>query len=811
MSRQFVVFEPNWGQAAPQVRFLARTAAYNVFLTDTEAVLVVSGRRPSFAGCLKAECRSAPADHQGMSIRMKLVGAHMPQTVGGRHTTGGASNYFIGNDPKRWRTDIPHYTKVEYRGIYPGVDLVYYGNRGSLEYDFIVNPGASSGLIRLAFEGADSVRMEGSHEVVAETRLGKLRLSRPRIFQFVEGQRVELAGSYVMKNAQVSFAIAEFDRTRPLIIDPTLSYSSYLGGSDSDNALALALDSSGNFYVAGETRSIDFPTTPGPFQADPDPFNGFDAFITKFSPAGQVVYSSYFGGGLAVGYQSTADGAAGIAVDTSGNAYVVGSTWSINFPTTPGAFQPQKNYNIDAFVLKLNPAGNALLYSTYLGGFENDAGLAIAIDGAGSAYVTGWTAANWNFPVTPGAFQTHQNVYRAAFVTKFSPDGSSLVYSTFLTGHLDQRGLGIAVDGSGSAYVTGWTNSNDFPTTPGAYKVVRQGSDEDVFVTKLNADGTAPVYSTLLGADEEGWGVAIAPDGAAVVTGWTLSCSFPVTPGAFRTTSPCVELDKEVFLTKIDPAGSALVYSTYFGGRGSEEPRALVLDNAGRPCLTGWTNSSDFPTTPDRLQGVLSGPTDAFVMQLSGDGKSLVFSSYLGGNGSDEGWDLAVDAGGNFYLVGFTESSDFPITSGASQGSIGGPRDGFVAKIVSGAASTFTTVSAASFLTNLPVARDSIVSGFGQGLSGSAAGATSIPLPTTLAGVTVTMRDSTGAERLAPLFYVSPSQLNYLIPEGTAAGMAVTTVANQGRVVAAGSLQVERIAPALFAANANGQGVAAAD
>jgi len=649
-------FEANKGQTNEQVRFLARGSRSTLFLTPSEAVLVFTHREVS---------RTV--------LRMTFIGANPEPSVVGAEELPGKANYFIGSDPANWRTDVPTYAKVRYKTVYPGIDLIYYGNQRQLEYDFVVSPGADPRRIRLGFQGADKLEVDAQGDLVLHTATGVIRQRKPVIYQEVEGARREIAGGYVLEGARrVGFRVAAYDAHRPLVIDPALFYSTYLGGSDSDEGFAIAVDTAGNAYVTGSTFSIDFPTTQGAFQTTLASSNG-DAFVTKLNSTGSgLVYSTYL-------------------------------TFSNNFPITPGAFQtspgPLGNGG-SVFVTKLNPMGSALIYSTYLGGFGFQEGLGIAVDAAGNAYVAGRTN-SLDFPTTPGAFQPNfggcpeLTCFENAFVTKLNPIGSALVYSTYLGGTKNDEATGIALDAAGNAYVTGRTDSSDFPTSPGAYQTTFSGVLSvygDAFVVKLDPTGSALIYSTYLGGSGEDGGAGIARDssGNAYVVGATSSTDFPTTPGAFQTTFGGGEAD--VFVTKVNPLGSALVYSTYLGGSDHDEGFGIAVDGLPSPnaYLTGATRSTDFPVIPGAIQPAFAGGTgfDVFVTKLDPTGSALIYSTYLGGPDVDYGKAIAVDAlpNPNAYVTGTTASTTFPTTPGAFQTSFGGgplgaSTDAFVAQI----------------------------------------------------------------------------------------------------------------------------------
>ncbi|MBI2877536.1 MAG: SBBP repeat-containing protein, partial [Candidatus Tectomicrobia bacterium] len=564
----------------------------------------------------------------------------------------GKSHYFIGNDPQKWRTDLPTYARVQYKGVYPGIDLVFYGNQRQLEYDLLVAPGADPKAIRLAFTGADRLSLDAEGNLVLHIARGEILQRAPLIYQEMNGTRERISGRYVLQGKdRVGFEVSAYDPTRPLVIDPVLAYSTYLGGSeDLDFGNGIAVDGPGNAYVTGNAQSDDFPTTLGAWQPAYGGGNS-DAFVTKLAPNGALVYSTYLGG-------SSKDFGTGIAADASGNAvYVTGATFSLDFRTTLGAFDMAcgSDGNCDApfpggpgvadiFVTKLNAAGSAPIYSTYLGGSSADFGHGIAVDGSGNAYVTGMTLSA-NFPTfpTPGALDatcgTDGNCNPGpsgpqsdAFVTQLNPAGSGLVYSTYLGGSGNEGGGGdisggIAVDGSGNAYVTGSTDSPDFPTV-NPLQAAFAGGFTDAFVAKLNAAGSALAYSTYLGGNDGDYGEDIAVDssGNAHVTGSTSSSNFP-TRNSLQATLAGGFLD--AFVTKLNAAGSGLIYSTYLGGSGPVEGttgrdagHGIAVDGSGRAYVAGDTSSTDFPIA-NALQPASGGSLDAFIARIEDVGQEV--------------------------------------------------------------------------------------------------------------------------------------------------------------------------------------------
>jgi len=746
-------FEANTGQADKGVKFLRRGSGYGLYLTGGEAVLtlrktVFAAARPGSQRKLRPIQKSARSD----VVRMHLAGASGKVEPMGEEQLPGTANYFIGNDPAKWRARIPTYAKVRYAGIYPGIDLVYYGNQRQLEFDFALAPNADPGSIRLRFGQANRLHLGANGDLVVATACGVLAFHKPLVYQMADGQRHPVAGDFALLGKHtVGFRLGSYDRAQALVIDPALAYSTLLGGSGGEIGNSITVDSAGSVYVTGETSSIDFPVTQGAYQTANHVANASTAFVTKLNPSGTaLVYSTYLGG-------TGGDTANSIAVDSAGNAYVAGSTLSADFPVTQGAFQTTNhgaaNGVPNGFITKLNPAGTVLAHSTYLGGsglsaepaYSGDKANAIAVDGAGDAYVAG-AGYSIDFPITSGAYQTTNHAANSgsnAFVTELNPAGTALVYSTYLGGTGSSVGdngdfaNAIALDAAGNAYVTGDAFSTDFPVTPGAFQSTNPAAaseSSDAFVTKLNATGTALAYSTYLGgggayAGNQGGAIAVDAAGNAYVAGRTTSAEFPVTPGAFQTTYPSSNGGGNAFVSKLNPAGTALVYSTYLGGSGGvvnvmatlayaggDYAIGLAVASSGNVYLTGSTASANFPVTRGAFQssnhdqppcgGGCIGGCNAFITELNSTGSGLVYSTYLGGNGinpdntvgviefgdGDLANALALDSSGNVYVTGTAVSYDFPVTAGAFQTMVNsGYGNAFVAKLNMSATSTAVT------------------------------------------------------------------------------------------------------------------------
>lgn len=647
-----LAFEINEGQAPEGVRFVARTPGGNVFLTDTGVVFAFrQGTEPS----------------QATSLRMNLKGAGS-RPPRGMEELSGRANYFIGNDPSRWRKGIAMYRQVKCTDVYPGIDLVYYGNQRQLEYDLVIRPGGDPGAIRWVIEGADTVELAPGGELVLAVGGNKIRQQPPRVYQQIGKERREVQGAYLLASArEIGFQLGEYDRAHPVLIDPVLIFSTFVGGGTQDYGRGIAVDSSGA-YITGATFSTNFPTA-APRQTAPG--GNFDAFVLKLNPTGSaLIYATYLGGG-------GADYASAIAVDGSGNAYVTGWTTSSNFPTA-NPRQPTGHSTQDAFVMKLSPTGSSLVYSTYLGGNDDDFGRAIAVDGSGAAYVAGSTQST-DFP-TASAYQGTNRGTVDAFVSKLNPSGSAFAYSTYLGGALVDEIWGIALDTTGAAYLVGTTTSNDFPVAS-AFRATRAGSS-DAFVTKFSSSGSL-AYSTYLGGTGQdfGYGIAVDASGSAVAVGQTLSTDFPVFPLAAPT--PAFQQSNsggsDAFVTKLSPAGSALIYSTFLGGTASEKAFGVALDGSGNAFVTGETSSTNFPVVGS-LQ-TAAGDVDVFVVQLNALGSALIYSTYLGGANEDSGRAIALDSAGNAYVTGQTQSTNLPTTASALQTTLGGGMDAFVAKV----------------------------------------------------------------------------------------------------------------------------------
>ncbi|SFS66967.1 SBBP repeat-containing protein [Paenibacillus sp. BC26] len=656
---------------------------------------------------------------EGVTIAWTFRGTQSVVMPEGQQPGQGTFNRLSGHDPADNQIALPLYKRVVYREVWAGIDVIFYGQGLQLKYDVHLSPGSRIEDVRLRCEGADEMQLDMEGNLFIATPSGTLMDLKPVAYQEMDGSTRTLACRFILQpdldgSITVGFQLEEdYDAALPLVIDPILIFSTFLGGSGIDSTESdIALDSSHCAYITGYSSSANFPVTPGAFS---NTLTGVsDVIVTKINPAGtEILYSTYIGG------RRSDNVGKSIVVDSTGHAYVTGHTITLitdtlDFPTTLGAFQTMPLTNYSAFVAKLNPSGTALVYSTYLGGSNGSFANGIVIDDSGNAYVTG-TTRSADFPVTPDVYQPTLAGFGNVFVSKLNPAGTALVYSTYLGGLYEDTGTGIAVDSAGNAFVAGRTTSLNFPITPGAFQTTQLGYTNG-FVAKLNAVGSELIYSTYFGGNitDHPEGIVIDEAGNAYLTGQTYSPDFPVTPGAYNTNYVPTSM---AFITKMNPTGSALVYSTFLGGlmAGREAAFDISLDVSGQVAVTGVTNSPDFPVTPDAVQSVYGGTNDAFITVLNPEGSSVVFSTYLGGSGIDGGSGIAVDPVGNLYVLGQTWASDFPVTRQVFQPFLGGRADLFIAKIQftaafsTGLLHNVTSASRAATAVMILISNDSLI------------------------------------------------------------------------------------------------------
>ncbi len=680
-----LAFTLNQGQTGSQVKFTAQGSGCSIYFTTSGTTFLLS-RETEESIAKRAAQRSVvyrgyPSDidieREHFALKVKFLNANQNPEVTGEERLPWNSNYFIGNDPDRWLTGVPNYGRIRLHNLYEGIDLVYYGNRNRIKYDFVVRPEEDPSQILLEYvfgdEGSGSLSVNEDGELVVSTPLGNIVERKPYCYQIINGKRAERDISYKIVNEKshgFTFHVSEYDPAYELVIDPELVYSTFLGGISDEGGQpnTLAVDADGNAYVTGSTFSMDFPITPGAF--DESLNGGWDIFVVKLNASGSALYYSTFIGG------NNNDNGNSIAVDSDGNAFITGYMDSWDFPKTPGNFYDNAPDH-GVFVTKLDASGSTLEYSSVI--WHGSSGNIIAIDDSGNAYVAGNTWIS-NFPVTPGAFDESYDGGEGddnQFITKLDASGNALEYSTFFGRSNSCNINDLTVDNSGNVYVTGQVWDPGFPVTPGAFNENFWGN-EDAFVSKLNASGSALEYSTFIGGDDRDCGNGIAVDGSgnAYITGYTDSWNFPWTPSAY-------EHDRDdkrgVFVTKLDASGSTLVYSAALGWI---EGHAIAVDEGGNAYITGYTNWDGFPTTPDAFDESFNGGDDAFLAVLNDSGNSLMYSTFLGGEHWDYGNSIALDGNWNVYVAGQTQSADFPTTSGAYDITLGGYSDIFVTRFL---------------------------------------------------------------------------------------------------------------------------------
>jgi len=719
-------FEANQGQSNSRVRFLSRGSGYLLYLTPDAAVLALESERPQLSG------RTSKLPQTGGEIakpkppavlRMQLVGGNAQAEMVGTDLLPGKSNYFLSNDPSQWRTNVPNYRRVAEHAVYPGIDLVYYGTQSQLEYDFVVAPGADPHAIRLAVQGAKKLRIDSQGNLIATVGMGEVSFQRPVAYQQDSyGTRQPVSARFSIKGGRnVEFKVGKHDPSRSLVIDPTLAYSTYVGGSLIDGANGIAVAPDDSAFITGETYSIDFPLVDA---LVPKNTTGSEvAFVSKISPDGSaLLYSTYLGCNPTIGY--------GIAVDSLARAYVTGETACAKFPATEGVPQglcgadgqcgatwnPQGYIVYNGWVVKLNVEGTQIIYATFLGEYSECAGRGIAVDEAQNAYVTGDISQNImeTVPLTPpetppplfcnyNGFQPffggsggnpYAGIATDAFLVKLDEAGSEFLYCTYIGGSDEDVGYGIAVDTSANAYVTGVAYSTDFPTGGGALQTTYAGAG-DAFLTKVNTDAAGAaslIFSSYLGGSglDQGNGVAVDTTGNAYVAGITTSRAstllFTQPPGAIQADCALDSLgvcEGDAFVAKVALSGSpAMTYFTYLGGSLADSANGIALDSSDNAYVTGSTVSTDFPVAGTVFQPTFGGGNaDAFVTELNPTGTALVYSTYLGGSATDIGNGIAVDAGNpaGAYVAGQTCSFDFPLAN-PLQPNYGGNCDAFVSK-----------------------------------------------------------------------------------------------------------------------------------
>lgn len=702
VSRDFgklpLYFIKNMGQLEKDVRYFEKGSGHATYFTNEGVYLNLTRRvaedrsKPSSGEAFEVEKFDAKSE----LIKLSLSGSSKNPEIISVDALDGKINYFVGGDRSKWKTSIPTYGGILYKEVYKGIDIKYYGNNTQLEYDVIVKPGADYRNVKFAYEGIKGLRVLDNGDLEITLKEGVIHQKKPYIYQEIDGKRKEVDGRFKVLSKKGAFAygfeVASYDKKRELVIDPYLVYSTYLGGSGYDFGTGIAVDPSGNAYVAGITASINFPTV-SPLQASKSvssDSNDYDMFVTKLNATGTaIIYSTYLGG-------SSYEEAPGIAVDFWGNSYIAGTTGSADFPMA-SPLQGTLNGDVDAFVTKLDASGG-LVYSTYLGGSATEYDTKIAVDTSGNAYIAG-TTYSADFPTAFPLLAAHNGTEtdgcgEDAFVAKINPTGTALVYSTYLGGSYCERSYGIDIDPSGNAYVTGTTTSTDFPTaSPLQAELASDGFD--AFVTKIDPTGTTLVYSTYIGGSdmEEASDIAADASGNAYITGTTLSVDFPTASpyqGAFTLGGY-----HEAFVTKINASGTAFVYSTFLGGNSADIGLGIAADSSGNAYVTGLASSINFPTSPSAFQpsplsmwctnGLCAGT--GFITKFDETG-NLTYSTYFGARYVQSIFrDIAVDKTGNAYMTGSVSGgtnsryNDFPKLYPIQETFGGGGWDAFAVKM----------------------------------------------------------------------------------------------------------------------------------
>jgi hypothetical protein len=665
-------FVENKGQFESQVKYHLKTPSGRVFFTPLSIIYQFEYGKSAVVQedpLLETVKNSNETRVIGYNIRVNFLGANDESVkVEGWGEERARISYIRGCDPKKWIMGAKTYQKVIYKNLYPCIDLIVYGDKTFTKQEYRIAKGGNPEDIALRYEGISGLEVNGKGQLVVMTEKGDFLLEdKPFSYQKIDGEKIEISTDYVIDgDNKVRFQIDEYDKLEELVIDPELVYSTYVGGNTHEEATCIKVDTSGNAYIAGWTQSSDFPTTPGAFDRIKNEKK--DVFVTKINSAGNgLIYSTYIGG-------IDDDEANSLAIDANGNVYITGRTYSFNFPTTPGSIDTSLNGTSDAFVTKINAAGTSLIYSTFLGGGGIEWGQGIAIDTGRSAFVTGGTSSA-DFPTTPTAYDVSYNDGNDAFVAKINPTGTALSYSTYLAGSTGESthsdaGSAITVDKDGNAYVLGGTNCSNFPTTPDAYRRYRSDLFDyfnDLFIAKLNPTGSALVYSTYFGNYEADYGEEILVDALGNVY-------FAGSTEAGTT---------YVFVAKLDASGSSLIYYKDFGGASGygDWGAGLAIDSNGIAYVAGASENSDFPITPDAFDTSLNGIGDMIIAVLDSAGRTLLYSTFLGGNNSENATGLALDQSNIAYITGRTDGN-FPISSGAFDITFNGDTDAFVLKFL---------------------------------------------------------------------------------------------------------------------------------
>jgi uncharacterized protein (TIGR03437 family) len=768
-------FEPNRGQTAEEVRFLAHGKRSNLFLTPHRSVL------------------SLERNERSLVVEMRFEGANPNPQVEGEERLPGTINYFLGTTPAKRSATLPRFGRVVYRNLYPGIDLAYHGIECQLEYDFVVSPGADPRAIRLKITGQDKARVDKNGDLVLLAGGYELRQHKPLIYQERNGSREPVGGRYVLRGNMVEFEIAPYDAGRILVIDPLLGYSSYLGGNNEDNGSGVATDSAGNVYVTGGVLSTDFPTTPGTYPGKRGTAKERTIYVTKIDPDSEtLIYSAFLGPGSS----------SGIALDRSGNVYLIGTPGS-DFPVTHDSGGTGIT---TGFVAKLSGDGTKLLYSTVLHSSVSPS--SIAVDAAGAAYVVG-TASGKTLPSTPGVVQPSLAGSTVGFVLKVNADGKRYDYLTCFGGASGNATVvlsGIAVDGSGNAYITGNTPAKDLPVTANAPQPANGGGN-DSFLFKLNATASSFLFGTYLGGAGSDWGQGLGLDEVnnIYVGGFSTSGPFPTTPGSYM--SSVAGYGGAAWVVKYAP-DFKIQFSTYIADVASV--KAIAVEPNGNTTITGEAAfTSTLRTTPDALKAKVDRNTDgsqAWVAKLNAAGTRLLYGSYFGGTEDETSQAVAVDGDGSVYITGETFSPDLPISFNPVQRSKNAAqyRDAYVSQFVDIPWFDAAHVANGANFTAGPVAPGEIITIYGFSVGPKAFktfNVTGGKFDTTLARAKITFDGVP-----APILYASWTQTSVVVPYSVRGGTTQVIVEYKGRPSAPVTLQVAQTSPGIFTASATGSG-----
>jgi hypothetical protein len=645
-------FEKNIGQTDSNIDFISQNNNYTLFLSPDKVTFSFEQEKNLNNFRQKPNVNIHNDNVNATSLlTMNIIQGNSNAEIHEIEKLETVSNYFLNNSQNQWQTNVENFSKIKYTNVYPGIDIVYYGNQRQLEYDFIVAPYTSPDIIRLQFEQAEMLTINNAGDLIIKLNNQEIYKKKPLVYQEINGIKQLVSCDYkIHKNNQLSFELGNYDTTQPLIIDPTIGYSTYLGGTGSDFSNAIAVDTAGNAYIVGYTESPNFPTS-NPQQKTISGKN--DLFISKLNPSGNsLAFSTYIGG-------NDEDFGNAIAIDSKGNVYVTGYTFSTNFPIV-NALQ-SKNGNItpntggDSFVVKLNAQGNALMYSTYLGGMSDDLATSIAVDTQDNAYITGFTNSA-NFPVA-NAVQSRSNGGFDAFLTKLNSSGNSLAFSTYFGGSDNDFGNALTIDKNNNIYIVGQTDSRNLPIVNPQQSLI--AGDSDGFIVKFASTGNTVNFATYFGGSDFDVITSVAVDSISnvYVTGVTGSKDFSVMNPLQANKAD----NLDVFVSKLNAAGNSLVFSTYLGGSEDEQANSIALDDKNNVYIMGVTTSINFPTV-DATQKTNGGQQDVFMTKLNANGNALMFSTYLGGAGNDVGAGLAIDAKSNVFMTGITNSMNFPMS-----------------------------------------------------------------------------------------------------------------------------------------------------